>query len=113
MTEEEVQKAITAGIITESETAQLEHTNVWLVTHPAGTCGGENCTVHNRSDHSMRAFRQLWRDDRGIMERLCPHGVGHPDPDEEDFWAKKYGPDNYMGVHGCDGCCRSVLPDGN
>lgn len=32
------------------------------------------------------------------MERICPHGVGHPDPDDTN-------PDT---VHGCDGCCAQV-----
>lgn len=31
------------------------------------------------------------------MERICPHGVGHPDPD--CMYAKR------DTVHGCDGCC--------
>ena len=45
----------------------------------------------------MRDWPQHFRDDRGIMERICPHGVGHPDPD--DYLAGD-------GMHGCDGCCR-------
>lgn len=30
-------------------------------------------------------------------ERTCPHGVGHPDPDDVL---------NEDKVHGCDGCCH-------
>ena len=68
---------------------------VTIKTHAAGKCKNEHCTIHNPSDHSMRDFPQIWRWDRGIMERRCSHGVGHPDPDEisDDE------------VHGCDGCC--------
>lgn len=44
----------------------------------------------------MVLWPQHWRGDRHLMERICPHGVGHPDPDDIN-------PD---GVHGCDGCCR-------
>lgn len=80
----------------EKTTANLEHSNVKLKnTHRLGDCKGEFCTIHHRSDHSMRSFPQHWRWDRGIMERICPHGVGHVDPDEitEDR------------THGCDGCC--------
>lgn len=61
-------------------------------------CAGHACPIHNRSDHSMRSFPQHWRSDIGIMERICPHGVGHPDPD--DPFADP--------VHGCDGCCAST-----
>lgn len=66
--------------------------------HASDDCVGSSCVIHNPSDHSMRNFPTLWRDDRSIMERLCPHGVGHPDPDQ---------PLDEAGfVHGCDGCCR-------
>ena len=43
----------------------------------------------------MRGWRQDYRDDSGRIERLCPHGIGHPDPDDPDApWP-----------HTCDGCC--------
>lgn len=64
--------------------------------HPQDACAGRPCCVHNPSDHHMRSWPQHWRGDRGLMERICPHGVGHPDPDDIN-------PDD---VHGCDGCCR-------
>jgi hypothetical protein len=34
------------------------------------------------------------------MERICPHGVGHPDPDHV-FYTKRMTDT----IHGCDGCC--------
>lgn len=78
----------------------LEHSEGFLFNvHDPSQCQEEYCTVHNRSDHHMRSFPQHWRSDRGIMERICPHGVGHPDPDSP--WP----PDSHMWVHGCDGCC--------
>jgi hypothetical protein len=49
----------------------------------------------------MKEWPQNWREDRGIMERICPHGIGHPDPD--DPTTDK--------IHGCDGCCET--PDEN
>lgn len=67
--------------------------------HEPDKCAGENCTIHNRSDHHMRSWPQHWRSDTGVMERTCPHGVGHPDPD------MPYGPEAWQWVHGCDGCC--------
>lgn len=84
-------------------TAKLEHnedSGTLLNVHDSDQCDGEFCTIHNRSDHPMRAFPQHWRSDRGIMERICPHGVGHPDPDSP--WPEN----SYQWVHGCDGCCQ-------
>lgn len=37
-----------------------------------------------------------------LVERVCKHGVGHPDPDSVAYLEEK-GIDD--GVHGCDGCC--------
>jgi hypothetical protein len=34
---------------------------------------------------------------------MCPHGIGHPDPDSVAFFEKNG--DTGFGVHGCDGCC--------
>lgn len=36
----------------------------------------------------------------GRIERVCKHGVGHP---LTRVWRGEY--QNWMGVHGCDGCC--------
>jgi len=52
----------------------------------------------------MKTWPQNWRDDKGVMERICPHGVGHPDPDDVVYLIK-IGRE-YLTVHGCDGCCR-------
>lgn len=72
--------------------------------HDKHLCAGNNCCIHNPSAHHMIEWPQNYREDRGIMERICEHGVGHPDPDDttEDT------------IHGCDGCCFSeehVLED--
>lgn len=75
--------------------------------HAEGSdCHEHGCVIHNPSDHAMRAFPTLWRGDRGIMERLCPHGVGHPDPDDQAYITRVRGEGHAEGVHGCDGCCR-------
>lgn len=63
--------------------------------HSSDKCKGQFCCIHNPSDHHMRSWPQHWRGDRNLMERTCPHGVGHPDPDDPN-------PDK---SHGCDGCC--------
>lgn len=83
--------------------AKLEHTDLTIIdTHPPGRCFGRHCTLHNRSNHTMRSFPQHWRSDKGMMERICPHGVGHPDPDEYLLTTPQ---GQHLGVHGCDGCC--------
>lgn len=90
----------------------LEHNtdeNGVFWTHSAKDCMfPERCAVHNRSDHIMRGFPQLWRSDRALMERLCPHGIGHPDPDHLYFVRMTHGEDTARteGIHGCDGCCH-------
>jgi hypothetical protein len=67
----------------------------------------KHCVVHNPSRHHMADWPLVLRAG-SLLERTCPHGVGHPDPDsaaylnwrdEEDTWS----------IHGCDGCC---LPPG-
>lgn len=72
--------------------------------HDADKCAGRHCLVHNPSDHHMRGWPLHWRDDKGVMERICPHGIGHPDPDSAEF-LESVGL-GALGVHGCDGCCR-------
>lgn len=76
-----------------------------IVVHSKENCAGTSCCIHNPSDHHMRSWKQLWRADRGLMERKCPHGVGHPDPDDLAYHARMG--EAYLGVHGCDGCCMT------
>lgn len=85
---------------------------VLVDVHPTRKCGAglayqlgllypdvdyRHCPIHRQSAHARSIGPQHWRDDRGIMERVCAHGVGHPDPDALI--------PEWMGVHGCDGCC--------
>lgn len=70
--------------------------------HPADRCAMGNCVVHNPSEHGTRALPMLLRE-HTLVERVCPHGIGHPDPDSVAFFLLAQGSD--MGVHGCDGCC--------
>lgn len=71
--------------------------------HGIEKCRGRTCIVHNRTGHHMRSWPLCWRNDRGIFERSCPHGIGHPDPDQFAYW-KEIGA-MAEAVHGCDGCC--------
>lgn len=68
-----------------------------MMVHNKGVCFGPNCVIHNPSNHIMKDFPTYWRSDRSLMERICIHSVGHPDPD--GIRSKS------DGIHGCDGCC--------
>lgn len=39
-------------------------------------------------------WQRHYRDDKGIWEDICPHGIGHEN-----------------GVHGCDGCCKGLYTE--
>jgi hypothetical protein len=73
-------------------------------------CHDHGCTIHSPTDHSMREFPTLWRADRGLMERLCPHGIGHPDPDHLTWYERTHGAEaaGTESIHGCDGCCAGA-----
>lgn len=72
-----------------------------LKTHGVIDCGGDICVIHNQTQHHMQEWPLNWRWDREIMERMCPHDVGHPDPDD---YRIRTGLDT--SVHACDGCCH-------
>lgn len=71
--------------------------------HDPASCAGRPCVIHAPTEHHMRAWKLHWRDDRSIFERLCAHGIGHPDPDQYAFWESINR--ESLKVHGCDGCC--------
>jgi hypothetical protein len=73
-----------------------------LETHDAEVCAGEWCCIHNPSDHPLKHNALYWRGH--VMERICNHGIGHPDPDDL-AWRRRTN-QSVPGVHGCDGCCR-------
>ncbi len=94
--------------------------------HGRERCEGRGipCCIHEPSIHHMREWPMNWRSDTGVMERICPHGTGHPDPDHmayvRSLTPEHECPDEYpgdeggecpyphlswQGVHGCDGCC--------
>jgi hypothetical protein len=90
-----------------SETFEMVGGGILRNVHPRSECAGRTCVVHNPSDHLMRDWPMIWRSDKGLMERACPHGIGHPDPDDLYYKELVGGPDmrKVYGIHGCDGCC--------
>lgn len=72
--------------------------------HDPAVCEGRGCGIHNHpSDHPLKDAPMLWRADRGILERICEHGIGHPDYDSATYLTSigKW----YENIHGCCGCC--------
>lgn len=74
--------------------------------HSVNVCqkdGPRRCVIHAPTNHHMRSWTVLFRADRSMLcERLCEHGVGHPDPDDIEWRPES----EAAGVHGCDGCCH-------
>jgi len=76
--------------------------------HPVtADCLQYGCCIHKPTEGHMSSWPYNWREDRGIMERICPHGVGHPDQDSAN-WFSRNGKE-YENVHGCDGCCMRLV----
>ena len=78
--------------------------------HPAGACEGRPCPIHRPSVHHMRDWPTAFRDNtpsRTLIERVCDHGVHHPDPDHLRYVAETLGPEAAVieARHECDGCC--------
>lgn len=65
--------------------------------------GPKYCVIHKPSNHHMVNWPKVIRSS-SLIERVCKHGVGHPDPDSAAFLNWKTN-QNTWGVHGCDGCC--------
>ena len=66
--------------------------------HDPSRCQGRWCVIHNPMPGPWDAWPTHWRSDRGIMERVCPHGTGHP-------VAEDYGRvSGWELVHGCCEC---------
>lgn len=80
--------------------------SIFYNVHPREACEGRACCLHAPSDHVMRDWPLRWRNDRLLMERVCPHDVGHPDPDDLAYGEMRMpGSAWSRGTHGCDGCC--------
>lgn len=50
----------------------------------------------------MSTWPLEWRADLRAAERHCPHGIGHPDLDDQAYRRSIAAPDQ---THACDGCC--------
>jgi hypothetical protein len=93
------------------------HSGRILQTHGPAQCAGQACCFHNPSEHPLNTRPLMWRADvrPSFMERICGHGVGHPDPDSLAFLIAVAVADpelrenvEALEIHGCDGCCRAM-----
>jgi len=86
--------------------AELTDLEPWgdsgLLIHAARLCDPP-CPFHAPSKHHMVTWPLSWRP-YSPVERHCPHGIGHPDPDSLTALIRRTGSDA-SGIHGCDGCC--------
>ena len=76
-----------------------------LTVHPASACADRDygCPIHAPSDHPLRLAPLRWWGNRAVLERICVHGAGHPDPDQAEYERRVHGRD--IRGHACDGCC--------
>lgn len=74
--------------------------------HSSSRCAGEWCVIHNPLDTYDRS-RLHWRSDRGILEVICDHGVGHPVPEQHEYIMSTQGEGGL--IHGCcaERCCEA------
>ena len=80
-----------------SKMYELENSTTKLTrVHDPLSCAGEACTVHNKTEHSLRGVPQTYDAFTNYISRKCYHGIVHPDPD---------GVEPYR-LHTCDGCCH-------
>jgi len=77
--------------------------------HDPALCAGRTCSRHHPSLHHMRTWPRVWRQSYGYSDRMCPHGLGHPDPDDVVHLQALGGART---AHACDGCCIAPLAPG-
>lgn len=75
-----------------------------LRTHPASACHGRHCWIHDPTPSHMTSWPVRWRGDKGTAERICKHGIGHPDIDDVNY---NLSIRRDVTQHGCDGCCAA------
>lgn len=89
-------------------TYQLEDGTVLTNVHHPSLCAGETCSIHRPSQHRMYDFPRTW--EYGVVCRICPHGVIHPDPDAM-AWRSRVTGALVLGLHECcESFCCAISP---
>ena len=96
-------RALAAALMDEDRARGFDFDG-WMRVHNRDACQGRGCAIHHPSGHHMRDWLTFWRDDRMVVGRVCPHGVGHMDPDDAAYRATRGDTDT---THGCcaERCC--------
>lgn len=66
-------------------------------------CQEHGCPIHNPSDRAVAIGTTHYNTERQRMDRVCEHGLAHPDPDSQDWRERHFG--DRDDEHDCDGCC--------
>lgn len=72
--------------------------------HKPYQCAGDLCIIHNVTQGPTKDWPLTYRLDRGIFERHCIHGIGHPAVEQLEFW--RVANRGSEAVHGCCGVCN-------
>lgn len=92
------------GFMTDAHDEDGTFIATMINVHNPNACAGRGCAIHNHpSDHPLKDAPMIWKNARGILERLCQHGVGHPDYDSA-LYLTSIGAEA-QNIHACDGCC--------
>lgn len=72
--------------------------------HSQMACAYRHCAIHGTASiHPLSMEPLIWDDDYQTVQRLCAHGIKHPDKDNVDYFEEIGG---FPYVHNqCDGCC--------
>lgn len=82
----------------------MNNGTILVNVHDKKQCAGRRCVVHNPTQHHMSMWPAEWDDAMGMVMRVCPHGWGHPDPD--DRWFRTTRSSFLACTHQCDSCCQ-------
>lgn len=79
----------------------LLETGQVIRTHERTQCLGQWCAIHQPMPGPWADWPRFWRDEIGILERICPCRIGHPVA-EMYSWAVATG----RGAMLAHRCCR-------
>lgn len=69
-------------------------------------CAQYGCVIHFPSAEGMALGKTHYNTVRQQMQRVCEHGVAHPDPDSQNWRERTLG--SRDDIHICDGCCEGL-----
>lgn len=81
--------------------------NVISIHNPT-QCAGRPCVFHNPSDHALSKAKVSYNESLHRVERVCSHGIHHPDVDEVVKVYDGFGETEALKFakhNDCDGCC--------